>query len=167
MQLSRQHVLYGQSIFILLMLLTSFFFEYVVRLTPCALCLIQRVFIVIMLIASLWSLLRYRVGRFSIGAQWCIALFSVLGMLVSWRHIWLQQHAADLAQTSCLPDISLMLRMMSLPDVLLQLLRQGGTECSEIKWLFLGVSMPSWVLLLYIITFSSVLYLLCSKRNID
>ena len=91
MQLTRQNTLYGQAMFILLMLLASFFFEYVVRLTPCALCLIQRAFIVIMLIASLWSVFRYRTGRFSIGSQWCIALFSVLGMLVSWRHIWLQQ----------------------------------------------------------------------------
>lgn len=162
--MQRQYWLYGQAFFIFFMLLASLFFEYVIGLTPCALCLIQRVFIVIMLISSIWAVLRYRVGAFSIGSQWSIVLFSVLGMLVSWRHIWLQQHAAELTQTSCLPDIRVMSRMMTLPDMFWTLLYQGGTECSQIKWVFLGITMPGWVLLLYILTFISVLCIVFSKR---
>ena len=147
---TRKQFAWLQLFFLFFMLSPSFFFEYIVKLTPCALCLVQRCFILLLILlafVSLWYLSRgAKVG----GLRICSFIVCVLGLLVSWRHLWLQQNAALVANSACLPDISFMLKMMPLPQVIMQLFSHGGSECSKIKWAFLGLTMPAWVAVSYV-----------------
>jgi disulfide bond formation protein DsbB len=149
----------GQFLFLVLMMVASYFFEYVVKLTPCALCVVQRVLICGLLVNALWTIWRVRRGMTVVGTQVMAIILTLLGLLVAWRHIWLQQHADIMADAACLPDIRFMLKMMPLPEVIMRLFSHGGAECSKIKWQFLGLTMPGWVAISYVLYIAQVINL--------
>ncbi|MBT4884727.1 MAG: disulfide bond formation protein B [Legionellales bacterium] len=161
MDVSRKQFAWLQLFFLFFMLGSSFFFEYIVKLTPCALCLVQRCFILLLILLAFVSLWYIGRGAKVRGLRICSFIVCVLGLLVAWRHLWLQQNAALVTNAACLPDISFMLKMMPLPQVIMQLFSHGGSECSKIKWEFLGLTMPAWVAISYI---TYMLSLLVAKR---
>lgn len=150
---------YGQLVFLIMMMAASYFFEYVVKLTPCALCIVQRVLIACLIVNALWIIRRVRAHMSIFGPQVIASLVTVCGLLVAWRHIWLQQHADINAATACLPDIRFMLKMMPLPQVIARLFSHGGAECSKVRWQLFGLSMPSWVAISYVLYMAQVIKL--------
>lgn len=160
---------YGQLVFLIVMMAASYFFEYVVKLTPCALRVVQRLLIACLMINALWVIWRVRRDMRIRGLQVVAGIFTMLGLLVAWRHIWLQQHAELMANAACLPDIRFMLKMMPLPEVVMRLFSHGGAECSKIKWQFLGLTMPGWVAISYIIYAAQVikLWLVDAQSKVD
>ena len=160
---------YGQFVFLIMMMAASYFFEYVVKLTPCALCLVQRLLITGLMINALWVIWRVRRGMSVRGLQVVAGILTVLGLLVAWRHIWLQQHADIMANAACLPDIRFMLKMMPLPEVVVRLFSHGGAECSKIKWQFMGLTMPAWVAISYALYLAQVikLWIVDAQSKVD
>ena len=154
-----------QLLFCICMFSASIFFEYVVKLTPCALCLVQRFIIIILTVFALFTLIQLRREKSVVLLRANSLFFCLLGVAVSFRHIWLQDNAALLENDSCLPNISFMLRVMPLPDVLEKLFTHGGSECSKIKWSFLGLTMPAWVAYMYFIYAFSLVYSFVCERN--
>ena len=138
-----------QLAFCVFMLMASLFFEFVVKLTPCALCLVQRFLVVALIITAFATLIRLLQKKSALAYRVISILVAGLGLLVAWRHIWLQQNASLALDATCLPDISYMLKVMSLPQVAFKIFSQAGAECSKIKWSFLGYSMPFWVGFMY------------------
>ena len=70
------------------------------------------------------------------------------GAGVAARHIWLQNLPAE-DVPACGPGLDFMLDTFPLSDVLAMVF-SGSGECAEISWMFLGLSMPVWVLIAFL-----------------
>src|SRR3989338_192290 len=91
-----------------IMLLSSYYFEFIGHLQPCPLCLMQRYCVWGLFFAGLISLgvNTYRRAGWANGLQ---LFFSLAGSYFASRQLWLQSLPPD--QTpSCLPDLSVLLR---------------------------------------------------------
>lgn len=79
-------------------------------------------------------------------------VYSVLGLLfalggagVAARHVWLQ-HLPPEKVPACGPDLAFMLQNLPFSRTLEKLF-SGSGQCAEVKWRFLGMSIPEWSLL--------------------
>ncbi len=74
-------------------------------------------------------------------------LFALGGLGVAARHVWLQ-HLPPGQVPACGPDLAFMLENFPLGRTL-QKLFEGSGQCAEVKWRFLGLSIPEWSLLCF------------------
>ena len=133
------------------MLFAILYLEGVLHLDPCPLCMVDRAILVIIAAVCLVALLHNSsgVGRwiYSVFA----AIFSVLGIAVSARHIWLQNLPPDQVP-ECGPDLMYMLDVFPLDDVIKRVFTGSGS-CAEVSWTFLGLTIPQQTLFLFIFLF--------------
>tara|TARA_R110002050_G_scaffold9504_1_gene33060 strand:- start:204091 stop:204525 length:435 start_codon:yes stop_codon:yes gene_type:complete len=124
------------------------YFQFVDNLEPCPLCILQRVFTMlvglVLLIAVLHNPKTVGVRIYSFLA----GLLALLGASISARHIWLQNLPEDQVP-SCGPGLNFMLDNFPLSDTVNMVLRGSG-ECAEVLWTFIGISIPGWTLLAFI-----------------
>ena len=125
------------------MMAAALFFQHVLKLEPCPLCILQRVGTislgVVFLIAALHD--PGRLGARIYGVL--IMLVAATAAAVSARHVWLQSLPEGQAP-ECGPGLDYMLDVFPLLDAMKMIL-SGSGECAEIVWQFLGLSMPAWV----------------------
>ena len=155
--ISRSSLAICQFLFCLFMLAASIFFEIVVKLTPCVLCLVQRTLVALLLIVALVTVVRVFKHKKVFYLRIISTLISILGLAVSGRHIWLQQNADAFKSMTCLPDISYMLKVMTIPEIISRVISHAGAECAKVDWSFLGLSMPFWVGVLFLLYITSQL----------
>jgi len=115
--------------------------EFAGGLSPCPLCLMQRLWVFFVGCCAFASLLhRPRWGIYPLLGMLC----ALVGAGFSLRQLWLQSLPADQVP-ACGPDISYMFDTFPLIDVLAAMTRGGG-DCAEVH-LVLGLPIPLWVLL--------------------
>jgi len=77
------------------------------------------------------------------------ALSAALGTGIAARHVWLQNLPADQVP-ACGPGLSYM--MERYPGTrLLEKVLSGSGECAEAGWRFLGLTIPGWSLLWFVL----------------
>ena len=132
-----------------LMMGFGFWLQYAQGLAPCPLCMTQRLFIVATGLTALVAAL-HGPGRAGIRAYAALAgLFCVVGGAVSSRHVWLQSLPPGEAP-ACGPDLAYILDAFPLREALKMLL-SGDGNCAVVDWSFLGVSIPGWTLVAFVI----------------
>lgn len=130
------------------MLTVAAYFQVVDHLEPCPLCILQRVFTllvgVIFLLSVLHnpSILGFRVYGFLAGTV------ALMGAAISARHVWLQNLPEDQVPT-CGPGLNFMLDNFPLGEAIDMVLRGSG-ECAEVLWTFSGLSIPAWTFIAFI-----------------
>lgn len=72
----------------------------------------------------------------------------VLGIIVAARHVWLQNLPPDQVP-ECGPGLAYMLEAFPLTEAL-ELVFKGSGECAEVQWVFLGLSIPGWTLVIFV-----------------
>ena len=90
------------------------------------------------------------------------ALFSIIGIAVAARHIWLQNLPPDQVP-ECGPDLNYMLEVFPLGDVIKRIFTGSG-ECAEISWTFLGMTIPQQTLILFIVLLIMVIFAHFQRR---
>jgi protein dithiol:quinone oxidoreductase len=78
-----------------------------------------------------------------------IGLFVLFGIGVASRHIWIQHLPPDQVP-ACGPGLDYMLDNFPMSQVLKELLHGSG-ECAHRGWSFLGLGIPEWSLLWYVL----------------
>ena len=122
----------------------GYWMQYGLELEPCPLCMTQRVFIVLTGLTGLLAAL-HGPGRTGTRVYGALAmLFALTGGGFSSRHLYLQSLPPDKAP-ACGPSIDYILDTFPLMDALEVLLRGNG-NCAEVDWSFLGISIPGWTL---------------------
>ena len=138
----------------------GYWLQYREFLDPCPLCIFQRIAFMslglIALIGAIHNPIGY--GRRIYAAL--SALAGILGAAVAGRHIYLQNLPADQIP-ECGPGLEFMLSNMPLADALQKALTGSG-ECAGVSWTFLGLSMPWWTLLWYLVL--SALMITAARR---
>ena len=126
----------------------ALYLQYVKDLEPCPLCMFQRVALIAMgavfLIATL-----HGPGR---AGGWTYGILQVIiggaGIGLALRHLWIQSLPADQVP-ACGMGIGYMLETLPFIDVVQRTLKGSG-ECAHVD-LVLGLSIPAWTLMLFVL----------------
>ena len=134
----------------------ALYFQYVMGLEPCPLCIVQRVFFVVTGLICLVAFLHNP-------KAWGNKVYGILGAIsalagaaVAARHVWLQNLPPELVP-ECGPGLDYMLRVFPLGQVV-EMVFTGSGECAEVAWRFLGLTIPGWTLVVYLVILLVALY---------
>jgi protein dithiol:quinone oxidoreductase len=123
----------------------AWYAQAVLHLEPCPLCIFQRVGVAALGVVFLLATLHNPRG-FGARIYGVLAVLAALATIaVAARHVWIQ-HLPEGAVPSCGATLSYMLDVFPLTDVIRKVLTGSG-ECALVTWRFLGLTMPTWVLL--------------------
>lgn len=147
-----QHIMVFATISVLAF---SFYIEYVNQLKPCPLCFMQRACIflfgfVCMLGMGVSSLVRAK----TFTTMQCI--LTGLGLYFASRQLWLQSSPIEYSG-QCLPGLEAMLHYFSW-DMLLKSFFWGTSDCSQVDWKWLGITIPLWSSFYFIAMFAVSIY---------
>ncbi len=132
-----------------LLLYAILYLQEVLWLEPCPLCIFQRIaFMVLGGIFLLAALHAPRGGGRNVYAV-LIGLAALIGAGIAGRHVWLQFNPPE-GMASCGAGLNYMLETMALPDVVLKVF-QGNGDCGAIDWTFLGLGIPAWSLVCFVL----------------
>jgi disulfide bond formation protein DsbB len=122
--------------------------EYAWEMTPCPLCIFQRVGFIVMGMFFLLGALHAPRG----GLRWIYAagvwIGAVFGIVVAARHLWIQSLPADQIP-SCGPPLDYMFSAFPFAKVL-RMVFTGSGECAAVEPI-LGLPMPAWTLLWFVL----------------
>jgi len=123
----------------------ALFCQYGLHLEPCPLCILQRISVISAGLIFLIAALHNPADRGARVYGVLIGLAILAGMLVASRHIWIiAQPPGTVAE--CGASLEYMMDVLPLREVLGKVLKGSG-ECAKIDWHFLGLNMPTWVLI--------------------
>jgi disulfide bond formation protein DsbB len=128
--------------------LSAVYFQFVLGLEPCPLCITQRMILFSLASVFLAGALHNpgRAGRRVYAGL--AALFCLAGAGVAAYHFLIQILPHD-DFASCGPGASYILAHFSLADSVRMFLTGTG-DCTQVVWTFLGLSMPFWVCLAFL-----------------
>lgn len=126
--------------------LCALYFQYVMGLEPCIMCIYQRVAIIGLFIAGVIGALgnKFFIARLIGFTVWVMS--AVWGLQIAIEHVEMQTNANSLFFTCDLvPNFP---SWMPLHEWIPSLFAATG-DCGEISWQFLGYSMPQWMIVVY------------------
>jgi disulfide bond formation protein DsbB len=122
----------------------AFYAQYGMQLTPCHLCIFQRVEVLalgmVFLLAALHDPGQTGARIYAVA----IAVVAAATAVTAGRHVWIQLQPPG-SVPGCGADLDFMLEVLPLMQVIIKVFKAGG-ECAKVDFSFLGVSMPGWVL---------------------
>ena len=139
----RKTYLIALSLVILLLVLAAYLQAYD-GITPCPLCLLQRLMLVLLgcifCLGTAFNL--NKVGQFMTSQFAC--LIAGLGCVLAGRQVWLQ-HLPVSQKGDCGASLEYMLHMLPLHEIFKEVFA-GSAECSRVEWQFLNLSLAEWSL---------------------
>lgn len=160
----RQYSLAGLA-FCVLMMAVALGLEHIGGLEPCPLCIFQRVAVISAGVVFTIAAIHNPAGRAGAATYGLLGLAAVgSGIGVAWRHLWLQSLPAD-EVPSCGPGLDYMMDILPWREVVSMVL-SGSGECAEIDFALLGVSLPGWTLIGFVVLALAPLGMLARLRQV-
>ena len=127
------------------MMAYALYAENYLLLSPCPLCVFQRMAVIALGIIFLIATLHNPSGW--VRRVYAGLLFAAAGagVGVAGRHVWIQSLPPDQVP-ACGAGYDYIMDTWPLGDAL-RVIFTGSGECATVDWLFLGLSMPAWVLI--------------------
>lgn len=145
----RQWSLAGLA-FCALMMAVALGLEHLGGLEPCPLCIFQRVAVLAAAAVFAVAAIHNPAGRAVPAVYGALGLAAVAGGIgVAWRHLWLQSLPPE-EVPSCGPGLDYMMELLPWRDVVAMVL-SGSGECAEIDFLLMGISLPGWTLIGFVV----------------
>lgn len=158
----RYHYLF-LFLFAVAMMVTALYFQHIVGLEPCPLCIFQRFAVMGIGIVALAAFLH---NPQVLGQK----IYSVLlllsagwGVAVAGRHVWLQHLPKDQVP-SCGPGLDYWWETLPWTSVINNVFKGSG-ECAEVDWTFMEFSMPELTLPLFILLAVYAVWLFFTAKN--
>ena len=126
---------------------TALYFQHVMGLEPCPLCIFQRIFVMVLGAVMLAGAVHDPGGAWRRVYGVATVLVAALGVAVAGRHVWLQNLPEDQVP-ECGPGLEYILSAFPLTEAL-ELVFRGSGECAEVQWSFLGLTIPGWTLVIF------------------
>jgi disulfide bond formation protein DsbB len=134
----------------------AYYAQFRLYLDPCPLCIFQRMafiaLFVVCLIAALHGPRGH--GRRVYGALALVA--AGIGAAIAGRHVWLQHLPPD-EVPDCGPGLSWMWDTLPVNDVIRKVFTGSG-ECAKVDWTLIGLSMPEWTLIWFVVFLAGAAY---------
>jgi disulfide bond formation protein DsbB len=125
------------------------YFQFVEGLEPCPLCILQRVAVLAAGVIFLLGALHHPINAGRRVYGFLIVVATGVGAAISGRHVWLQNLPADQVPT-CGPGLNFIIDNFPLAQAF-EMVMRGSGECAEVLWTFLGLSIPAWTLVAFIV----------------
>jgi len=128
----------------------AFYLQLYEHLEPCPLCIFQRVAFFALGLVFLAGALhgpKKAGGRRAYGVLALLA--SLAGIAVAGNHVRLQHLPPDQVP-ACGPGLDYMLDAMPIAGVIRKVMTGSG-ECAAVDWSFLGLAMPAWSLICFVV----------------
>ncbi|MEC7369108.1 MAG: disulfide bond formation protein B [Pseudomonadota bacterium] len=123
--------------------------EHQLGLEPCPLCILQRLAVILCgCTAFLAAIHAPRQQGINIYRRVFI-LTALIGSAISIRHLWLQSLPAEKVP-ACGPGLDYLLDVFPLTEVLSMVL-SGDGSCAEVTWSFIGLTIPGWTLIAFLL----------------
>ncbi len=154
-------------LFCLATLGVALFFQLVVGLEPCPLCIFQRIAMMFIGLVGLLAFLHNPKGWGDRIYGLLLVLGAIGSMAVASRHVWLLGLPKDEA-ASCGPGLEVWLdRFIALlpQGRVTELLFRSGIECTEVTWSLFGYSLPQLTFPFLLIFALYLLWLFFKRHN--
>lgn len=112
---------------------------------PCPLCVFQRLAVIVLGIIFLIAAIHGPVGKGRYIYTSMILLAAGAGVGVAGWHVWIQNLPADKVP-ACGPGFDYIMDEFAVGEAL-RMIFTGSGECASIDWNFLGLTMPTWVVI--------------------
>lgn len=133
----------------MLTLALAAYLQFMENQEPCPLCISQRIvfFLVglVFLLAAIHNPKAAGIKKYSIAG----ALTALAGAGIAIRHIWIQHLPPDQVP-ECGPGLSYVFDNFPLSETL-KLMLSGSGDCAVVTWRFLGLSIPEWALVEFLL----------------
>lgn len=142
----------------------AYYLQFVHDLEPCPLCILQRI---AMFAVAVVCLLGYAHGPAELGRRLYAALgfiCALIGAGIAARHVWLMHLPLDQVP-ACGPGLNYLMQILPWREVLATILR-GDASCATVKGSFLGVSLPAWTLMYFILLLVAALVGVTAGRKL-
>ncbi|MCM2463139.1 disulfide bond formation protein B [Pseudomonas sp. LARHCG127] len=133
----------------------STYLEYSVGLTPCSLCVLQRLCLMLFLVNSLVACVQGPGQRGTLFYGTAGLVFATGGMTLAWRQVLMQSHSFE-----PFADCVAQPKLMDSWWCALQRVLDGTVDCANITWTLFDLSIPEWSLLFFLAVSSVMTYLL-------
>ena len=142
------------SLITFIVIFASLYLEYSMHLTPCPLCIMQRICVFILLILMGLSLRTIKKAHFVCLLQ---MFFAGAGLFFSVRQLWLQSLPPGKIP-ACMPGLDVLIHYFPWQTVA-KALFWGAGDCAEVSWTLYGISMPGWAAMYFLFAFVVSLFL--------
>jgi len=129
-------------------LLMAVYLQYGAGLTPCALCIVQRVFFALTGTTCLIGAIHNPQGKGKIIYTTIAFIFIAFGAGAAIRQLYLQTLPLE-QLPACLPSLDFMLDVLPTFEII-KLFFYGTAECAKLDWTLLGIGIPEWSLITFI-----------------
>lgn len=129
----------------------GYYLQYVEGLQPCNLCIFERVCFAAVALLSLVGLIHGNKTSASRVYFALTGLASLIGAGIASRHVWIQNLPADQVP-ECGPGLDYLMMAFPLQDVI-QTVLKGSGDCAKVAWQFLGLTIPGWALVCFVLFF--------------
>ncbi|MEC9340481.1 MAG: disulfide bond formation protein B [Pseudomonadota bacterium] len=123
--------------------------QFVLGLDPCPLCVFQRLAFAVIGLVCLVAVAHAPRAPFGMVYGLLVAVSAGVGAGIAGRHVWLQHLPADQVP-ACGPGLDYMLEVFPLTEAIRMVLGGSG-ECAEVQWQFLGLGIPAWALVWFVL----------------
>lgn len=128
-----------------LLLAIGAFMQFEMELEPCPLCISQRLAILATGLVFLIAVIHNRGHKVYAVTG---AVSALIGASISARHVWLQHLPPDQVP-ECSPGLEYVFQHFPLADTI-KLMLTGTGECAQIEGIFLGLTIPAWTLIAFL-----------------
>ncbi len=147
---------------LLMMLIALFYFQYHLGLLPCPLCVSQRIFAILVGVLALLAFI-HNPGAKGVRVYAVLTGLAALGgAAIAARQVWLQSLPEDRIP-ACGPTLNWMLEARFPLAEILSAMFIGEGSCAEIKWQLLGLSIPGWTLVAFVLLIGASLFQLLRR----
>lgn len=140
----------------------SLYFQWVMHLEPCPLCIAQRIAVFGLTLCYFLAFFIKRPFLFIVNTIFQ-GLFLILGLGMATRQIWLMHHPITIG-SGCMPDISILWHYLPLTEIL-KIFFTGSASCTEHLWTWLGIALPEWSAIAFIVLGIGTMIAVCSFKK--
>ncbi|MCL9782284.1 disulfide bond formation protein DsbB [Vibrio sp. S4M6] len=124
---------------------TALYFQHVMQLTPCVMCIYERVAVLGIALGALIGLINPKNSFFVWLGMIVWGISAAKGLSLSIEHVGMQLHPNIFATCSLIPEFPSWLPLHQWFPWMFS----AGAQCSDIKWQFLTLSMPQWLIVIF------------------
>jgi disulfide bond formation protein DsbB len=127
----------------------ALYVQFNLHIQPCPLCILQRIAFMVMGVVFLIGALHAPHARGRWGYVLLVVVAALAGAVVAARQLWLQLQPPN-PFGSCGAPLNYMIDNLPLTAVIRKIFIGSG-DCAVVDWRFLGMPMPFWTLLCYVL----------------
>jgi disulfide bond formation protein DsbB len=137
--------------------------QFAMGIEPCPKCIFQRIAFMAMALFFFTGAIHAPGSKGRRIYAILVAIAAAVGVVIAARHLYVQLAPHDEMMEGCGPGLNYLLESFPIADAIKKAFMASG-DCGEINWTFLGITMPGWTLIWYVLLGGGALWAGFRKR---